>query len=62
MRLQRCSGEILQVMADDDFCIAPDSRGQDMPVLGMVCHGRDEMLVAFDPRFREVAPDFTLSL
>lgn len=31
-----------------------------MSVLGMVCHGRDEILVAFYPGFREVAPNFAL--
>jgi len=60
--LQRCSGEILYVVGDDDFRIAPDGGGQDMPILGMVCHDRNEILVAFHPRFREVPPDFTLSV
>jgi hypothetical protein len=49
-------------MGHDDFRIAPNGGGQDVPILGMVCHDRDEILVAFNPRFREVAPDLPLSV
>ena len=49
-------------MGDDHFRIAPNGGGQDVPILGMVCHRRDEILVAFNPRFREVAPDLTLTV
>ena len=49
-------------MGDDDFRIAANSGGQDVPILRMVCHGRDEILVAFNPGFREVPPDLTPSV
>lgn len=60
IRIQSCSREVLHVESHDDFRITTDCGRQDMSILGIVCHGRDETLVAFNPRFWEVSSNFTL--
>lgn len=43
-------GEVARVLGDDDLRASLHGSGSDMAILGIVPHGRDEMLVIRDDR------------
>jgi len=43
------------------FKSARTASSQDVAVLPLVCHPRNQVIIATDPRFGKMSPDFTLA-
>src|ERR1035437_2988112 len=54
--------EILEVIGDDHFHARSCGGGKHMAVLGVVRHRGNQVLIAVDPRFQEMPPNFAFAV
>jgi hypothetical protein len=54
--------EIFDVVGDDYFHTCVRCGGQDMAVLRVVCHRRNQIFIVLDPRLWKMLPDFALAV